>query len=102
LSLWRGERARAEPAELRRIEGLLTRAVTLDPGLARGFLELGIFLSDHERYAEAVEQLRRAIALQPGVAQAHYRLAQAYRRTGQTALAEKELEIFQQLKGNAK
>jgi tetratricopeptide (TPR) repeat protein len=100
LSLWRGERARSEPADLQRIETLLKRAVTLDPKLARGFLELGIFLSDQERYAEAVEQLRRATTLQPGVAQAHYRLAQAYRRTGQTALAEKELEIFQQLKGD--
>jgi tetratricopeptide (TPR) repeat protein len=98
LSLWRGERARSEPEDMRRVEALLTRAVALDPTLARGFLELGIFLSDQERYAEAVEQLRRAIALQPGVAQAHYRLAQAYRRTGQTALAEKELEIFQTLK----
>jgi tetratricopeptide (TPR) repeat protein len=102
LSLWRGERARTDAADLRRVEALLTRAVTLDPTLARGFLELGILLSDQERYAEAVERLRRAIALQPGVAQAHYRLAQAYRRTGQTVLAEKELEIFQQLKGDAR
>lgn len=98
LSLWRGERARSDPADLQRVETLLKRAVTLDPKLARGFLELGIFLSDQERYAEAIEQLRRATTLQPGVAQAHYRLAQAYRRTGQTALAEKELAIFQQLK----
>lgn len=102
LSLWRGERARSEPGDQQRIETLLKRAVTLDPTLARGFLELGIFLSGQERYPEAVEQLRRAIALQPGVAQAHYRLAQAYRRTGQTALAEKELEIFQQLKNDVR
>lgn len=102
LSLWRGQRARSEPEELRRVETLLKRAVTLDPKLARGFLELGILLSDQERYAEAVEQLRRATMLQPGVAQAHYRLAQAYRRTGQTALAEKELEIFQKLKAEGR
>jgi tetratricopeptide (TPR) repeat protein len=102
LSLWRGERTRSEPEDLRRVETLLKRAVTLDPKLARGFLELGIFLSDQERYAEAVEQLRRATTLQPGVAQAHYRLAQAYRRTGQIALAEKELEIFQQLKAESR
>ena len=98
LSLWRGERGRSEPAESQQVEAMLKRAVTLDPTLARGFLELGIFLADQERYAEAVEHLRRATTLQPGVAQAHYRLAQAYRRTGETALAEKELEIFQQLK----
>ena len=98
LSLWRGERARSEPDDLRLVETLLKRAVTLDPKLARGFLELGILLSDQERYAEAIEHLRRATTLQSGVAQAHYRLAQAYRRTGQTALAEQQLEIFQQLK----
>jgi Flp pilus assembly protein TadD len=99
LSLWRGERARSEPDDLHRVETLLKRAVTLDPKLARGFLELGILLSDQARYAEAIEHLRRATTLQPGNAQAHYRLAQAYRRTGQTALAEQELQIFQQLKG---
>ena len=102
LSLWRGERARSEPADLQQVETLLKRAVTLDPKLARGFLELGILLSDQERYTEAVEQLRRAATLQPGVAQAHYRLAQAYGRTGQTALAEKELEIFQKLKAEGR
>ena len=50
LSLWRGERVRSEPEDLRRVETLLRRAVTLDPKLARGFLELGILLSDQERY----------------------------------------------------
>ena len=102
LSLWRGERVRSEPEDLRRVETLLRRAVTLDPKLARGFLELGILLSDQERYAEAIEQLRRATTLQSGVAQAHYRLAQAYRRTGQIALAEQQLKIFQQLKTDSR
>lgn len=98
LSLWRGERASSDPADLRQVEMLLRRAVSLDPKLARGFLELGILLSDQERYKDAIAQLLRATQLDPGVAQAHYRLAQAYRRTGQNALAEKELEVFQRLK----
>jgi tetratricopeptide (TPR) repeat protein len=98
LSLWKGERASSDAADLQRIEMLLRRAVSLDPKLARGFLELGILLSEQERYKEAIEQLLRATQLDPGAAQAHYRLAQAYRRTGQNALAEKELEIFQRLK----
>jgi tetratricopeptide (TPR) repeat protein len=101
LNLWRGERVRSEPEDLRRVETLLRRAVTLDPKLARGFLELGILLSDQERYTEAIEHLRRATTLQSGIAQAHYRLAQAYRRTGQTALAEQQLKIFQQIKQTA-
>jgi tetratricopeptide (TPR) repeat protein len=80
-----------------RVEALLRRAVTLDRRLAKGFLELGILLSDQVRYREAILELRRAIQLEPSLAQAHYRLAQAYQRTGQNALAAKELEIFGQL-----
>jgi len=40
--------------------------------------------------------------IQPALAQAHYRLAQAYQRTGQTELAAKELEIFEQLKAESR
>jgi Flp pilus assembly protein TadD len=98
LSLWKGSPGVLDPADARRVEALLRRAVTLDRTLSKGFLELGILLSDQQRYKEAIDELRRAIQLQPNVAQAHYRLAQAYQRTGQTALAAKELEIFEQLR----
>jgi len=83
------------------VAGLLKRAVTLDPKLAKAFLELGVLLSDQERYAEAVQELRRAVAIEPDLAQAHYRLARAYQRTGQQALAAQELKTFAQLKGRS-
>ena len=95
MSLWKGQAA--PPADLRQVETLLRRAVTLDRTLAKGFLELGILLSDSQRYAEAIQQLQTAARLEPDLAQAHYRLAQAYQRTGQKALADKELEIFERL-----
>lgn len=95
MSLWKGEAA--APADLRHVEALLRRAVALDRKLAKGFLELGILLSDQQRYKEAILQLQQAARLEPDLAQAHYRLAQAYQRTGQTALAAKELEIFERL-----
>lgn len=101
LSLWKGERTQSEPVDPAQIEALLTRAVTLDPTLARGFLELGILLSDHDRHRDAIAHLIRATELQPGLAQAHYRLAHAYQRTGQTELAEEQLAIFQQLQQQA-
>jgi tetratricopeptide (TPR) repeat protein len=103
LSLWKGQRASADskPIDFARVESLLRRAVALEPTLARGYLELGTLLSDQQRYADAIEPLVRATELDPRAAQAHYRLAQAYRRTGKTALAERSLEKFQQLKSGA-
>jgi Flp pilus assembly protein TadD len=101
MSLWKGQPAGSLPPNLPQIEGLLRRAVTLDRTFAKAFLELGILLADQQRYVEAIEQLRRATRLQPDLAQAHYRLAQAYQRTGQKALAAKEFEIFERLDGRS-
>ena len=101
LSLWKGQPAASPPADMRRVEALFRRAVALDPKLAKGFLELGILLSDQQRYQEAIQELRHAVRLEPDVAPAHYRLAQAYRHTGQKALAAKELEIFERLKAGS-
>jgi tetratricopeptide (TPR) repeat protein len=95
MSLWKGQAA--APADLRQVEALLRRAVTLDRRLAKGFLELGVLLSDEQRYKEAIQELLHATRLEPDLAQAHYRLAQAYQRTGQRALGAKELEIFERL-----
>jgi tetratricopeptide (TPR) repeat protein len=92
MSLWKGQPD--TPADLGKVEALLRRAVTLDRRLAKGFLELGVLLSDEQRYREAILELQTAIRVEPDLAQAHYRLAQAYQRTGQKALAAKELEIF--------
>jgi len=100
MSLWKG---RAEPpSDLRPVEALLRRAVMLDRKFAKAFLELGILLSDEQRYQEAITELQAAARLEPDLAQAHYRLAQAYQRTGQKALADKELEIFEKLSARAR
>jgi tetratricopeptide (TPR) repeat protein len=98
MSLWKGERT-GEAAHLKRIEALLTRAVALDPGLARAHLELGILLSEQQRFDGAIAALVRATELEPALAQAHYRLAQAYQRTGKPELAAKEFQLFERLKG---
>lgn len=102
MSLWKGQPAGAPAPDLKQVESLLRRAVARDPTLADASLQLGILLSDQQRYAEAIEALRRATRLQPTLAQAHYRLAQAYRRTGQEALASKELEAFERLKNRSR
>jgi Flp pilus assembly protein TadD len=101
MSIWKGPSGASGADDARRIEALLRQAVALDPKLAKGFLQLGILLSEQRRYQEAILELRQATRLEPDLAPAHYRLAQAYQRTGQKALAAKELEVFERLSGRA-
>jgi tetratricopeptide (TPR) repeat protein len=98
LNLWQGGRVESAPGDRGTIEKHLRRAVALDPKMTKGHLQLGIFLLDQRRYPEAIRELRTAVRLEPALAQAHYRLARAYQRTGQRALAARELEAFQRLK----
>jgi tetratricopeptide (TPR) repeat protein len=97
MSLWKGSAEALDADGMRKVETLLRRAATLDPGLTRAFFELGVLLAQQDRHDEAIQQLRRATALEPSLSQAHYRLAQLYQRTGQKELAAKELQIFRQL-----
>jgi Flp pilus assembly protein TadD len=99
MSLWKGGSEALDASDVRRVETLLRRAVTLDPKLTKGFFELGVLLADQQRYREAIGHLRRATELQPTLSQAHYRLAQLYQRTGRPELAARELRTFRQLTG---
>jgi len=72
--------------------------MALDARHAKARVQLGILLSEQRRWPDAIQALRAAIALEPDLAQAHFRLAQAYRRTGQASLADRELAIFEKLK----
>ena len=98
MSLWKGGGQAPGSDELREIERLLKRAVVLDPRMTMGVFQLGVLLAEQQRNAEAIEYLRRAIGLQPSLAQAHYRLGQLYQRIGRPDLAEKELAVFRELK----
>ncbi|HWJ57418.1 MAG TPA: tetratricopeptide repeat protein [Vicinamibacterales bacterium] len=97
MSLWRTP-ATGDGPDLARVEALLRKAAALDARHAKARVQLGILLSEQRRWPEAIEALRAAIALEPDLAQAHFRLAQAYRRTGQAALADRELAEFERLK----
>jgi len=101
LALWKGKRG-ADPAiDLALIEKLLTRAVRLDRQLADAHFKLGVLLANQSRYPEAIRAFRAAVTVQPSMAEAHYRLAQAYVRTGQKTLADREMTVFKRLKPQA-
>jgi len=88
----------ASDATLKTVESLLKRAVALDRRMTKAHLQLGILLAEQKRFTEAIPSLVEAIRLDPNLGQAHYRLAQAYQRTGQKELAAREFAEFERLK----
>ncbi|HXA68536.1 MAG TPA: carboxypeptidase regulatory-like domain-containing protein [Bryobacteraceae bacterium] len=91
-SLWK-RRAGASA----KIQALLEKAVRLDPHLGAAFLQLGIIFAERSNLSKAISAYQSAIDATPPMEEAHYRLAQAYRKTGELAKAQKEIEVYQQL-----
>jgi tetratricopeptide (TPR) repeat protein len=98
MSLWKGKRAQDPDFDLKQIETLLQKAITADEKLPEAHLQLGNLKSDQGRFAEAIPEYRRALQLDSNLADAHYRLGQAYVRTGQKELAQEQLQVYQQLR----
>ncbi len=100
-SLWKHWKGADDHATLVTVQALLEKAVGLDPHLGAAFLELGIVFAEQNNLPGAIAAYQRAIDAAPPMEEAHYRLAQAYRKTGQPAKAQKEIELYQQLSQQA-
>jgi len=94
MSLWKGQRGQGLKANKDQIISLLERSAALDPRFPDPHLQLGILFAGEQKYADAIREFKDAIRLKPDLADAHYRLAQAYSRTGQKALADKEFALY--------
>ena len=75
----------------------MKQAVTLDSRLSVAYLQLGILYADKQEFPPAIRYYEQAIEIDPRMEQAHYRLAQAYRQTGETQKALTEDTLFRQL-----
>src|SRR5260221_3625969 len=98
MSLWKGKRAQDPELDLKQIEALLERPITESPTLAEEHVQLGNINADQGRFAGAVPEYQRALELNGDLADAHYRLCQAYVRTGQKDLAQAEFDVYQRLR----
>ncbi|MGE5204933.1 MAG: tetratricopeptide repeat protein [Chlamydiota bacterium] len=102
LSLWKQAKAKADAGHVAQVESLLQKATQLDHGFASAYLHLGILYAEQKQYPEAISSYHKAIAASPRLPDAHYRLAQAYMRTGQKQKARAEMQRYDQLaKANA-
>jgi tetratricopeptide (TPR) repeat protein len=78
-------------------ESELKTAIRLDPHLGNAYLQLGILLSDRGDFHGAIAALQKAVENTELPDEAHYRLAQVYRRMGEADKASKEIELFKQM-----
>ena len=96
-SLWKHWKGADDIATLAKVQALLKKAVGLDSHLGAAFLQLGIVLAEQDDLPSAISAYQSAIQASPPMEEAHYRLAQAYRKTREPAKAQREIELYQQL-----
>ena len=97
ISLSKQRKLLNDPQSLPQEQALLEKAVQLDPKLGIAYLQLGIVYSDQHDFPRAIAAYRSAVGVSPELEEGHYRLGQAYRRTGDTEKAQQELELYSQL-----
>ncbi len=79
-------------------EVLLQQAVKIDPHFAEAYLQLGVFEAQREHWESAKAFYERAAAANTAFPDPHFRLAQVYRRAGDSQRAAEELQTFERLK----
>ena len=86
----------------------LRKASTIQPENPDPYFQLGQAYQELNKHEQAIEVLKKSIALNPNLAHnknqvttAHHRLAQSLLKTGQTEAGRKELEIAADLKAQA-
>jgi len=97
ISLWKQRAGPEDQATAAQVRSLLEKAVQLDPSLGGAYLQLGILYSDQKNFSKAISAYQKAIDISPRMEEAHYRLAQVYKRMGEELEAQKELALYGQL-----
>ncbi len=69
---------------------LLEKAVAIDPHLELAYLQRGILEAQEGRYRDAIVYYQKA----PDLQEAHYRLSEAYRLTGDPVKAKQEMTLY--------
>jgi tetratricopeptide (TPR) repeat protein len=73
----------------------LEQAAAADPSLADTYYQLGVLDQEETHWQDSTTPLKKAIALNPVFAEAHYRLARAYSHLGRREDAAREIALQQ-------
>jgi tetratricopeptide (TPR) repeat protein len=97
MAIWKRQKQPVDLSALHEVETILTKAVIIDPKCSDGYLQLGILSSSQRQYQQAISFYTRAIEANPQLGEAHYRLGVAYDRIGQSAKAQQEFALHDEI-----
>ena len=96
MSIWKGQ---GQPADQQQqVEALLNKAVVIDASFGEAYLQLGNLDSSRHNLQKAIADYTKAIEVKPKLVDAHYRLAVAYDRAGETAKAQEQFQLHDEMK----
>ncbi len=98
ISLWKGNRAGDTSTDLKEVESLLLKSIALDGSVPEAHVQLGDLYSSEHDYERAIPEYVRAIALNPNLSDAHYRLGTDYVHVGKKDEAQREFAVYQKLR----
>ncbi len=103
VALWKLQKGQPDQSSAAEVESLLNKSVRLDSKLAPAYLQLGIVHFEGGNYSAAISDYQRAIQIDPQTEEPHYRLAQAYRQSGDPEKAKEEVKLYEEcVKASAK
>ena len=97
MTFWKQHGQSTDPQTVEHVEGLLTKAVTIDPKCSDAWLQLGVLQSSQRDYQKAIGYYNKAIDVNPQFAEAHYRLGVAYDRVGEREKARLQFQLHDDL-----
>ena len=98
VSLWKRRSGSQDVKTATEVESLLEKSVELDRTLGPGYLQLGVLYAERKDVSRAISAYQKAIAVAPRLEEAHYRLAELYRFSGEEGKARAELRAFAEIK----
>jgi tetratricopeptide (TPR) repeat protein len=98
MALLKRQQQSPDKLTLQRVEELLTQAVTVDTKCSDAYLQLGILSASERNFEKAIDFYTKAIAANPQMGEAHYRLGVAYDRIGESAKAKREFQLHDEIK----
>jgi len=97
MAIWKRQSIPPNSQDMQQVEALLDKSVKIQPTCADAYLQLGLLYFSRGGYHQAVDYYTEAIAADPQLGEAHYRLGVAYDRLGEAAKARQEFQLHDQI-----